>query len=434
MSNNKDWLFRDVQYSKQIQNLSLWDPIVTFYNTTDPASKTFVLQSIFGNLLYEIIIFLCVAFLFFFYFSSVAMKSKLADGAGGSKLAQYLTWGNLVQGVKKFSYYFWFLLFYASLYLISKGIPMISFSVFLLILNIAIYIFFFTSKFSILSRDLLKINSLLFSFGYVICFFVILVSGNNFFWWADFINSLLTLFIYPTLLYYNMKIENQRYLDHFMVTYFSFYVVVLFLFYTSLFLSLDVGFWLVILLSIFGVVWVEYLPKIEILKNNAILLKYIGIIFSYIWVIGGVLYLLWHFSWIIFLLLFLQIGYHIFIHIKYISFVSYTVAILLWIFLFYYTLFYFSILDLRSTAYFIVSLILSFSMVFLTYGLKFRMPREIYILHMTSYGVNFFSVVIFFIFHKFEILYIWIMLFLESIFFFLSYNKLNKGTKKEVKH
>lgn len=425
-SQKKDIYMQNVESNYNIVNLSFFDKIIF------SSSDTIIIQSIFWNLIYEVIIFFIIGLVFFFYFSWFKKEEEIHK----QEHIELKTHSNVKKILQYFSYYIWFLLFYLSLYLISTSFDFINFSTFILIINILIFIIFFLSKFSQISKDFLRINSIIFSLFYVINYIYIIIIDNNYFYIVDFINSFLILLIFPTLLYHDKKIAKKDMFDHVTLIHFSSYIFSVFLFYFYFYLlHQNLIFWVSFIATLFGMIWFEILPKINFLKKDKIVLRYIGIIFTYIGIIFGIIYLSFNFSFIILGILILQTFYNLYIHKKYTNYVSLFLWVMLFFYVLYYSIFYFEIIDYKSLIFLIFSMVISFIWVWLTYVLKAKIMLDYYIIHLFCHIINIISVIVFFIFNKFEILQIWILLLVESIYFFLSYTKLNpekKETKKQV--
>lgn len=426
-SQKKDIFLNSVESSYKIINLSFFDSII-FSN-----SDTIIIQSIFWNLIYEIIIFFIIGIFLFFYFSVFNDKEKEIIHEEVEKKQNHF---NIVKILKNFSYYIWFLLFYSSLYLITTSFDFINFSTFIFIINILIYVIFFLSKFSRISKDFLRINSIIFSVFYIINYIYIIITDINYFHLVDFINSFLILLIFPTLLYYDKKIEKKDYFDNAILIHFSFYVFAVFLFYLYFYLlHQNLTFWISFISTFFWMIWFEILPKINFLKKDKITLRYIWISLTYIWIIFWITYLwFFDFSLIIFLILILQAIYNIFIHRKYVNYISLFLSIFLLIYLFYYFIIYFNVIDYKSMNFLILGLIISFLILIFTYIIKVKIFFSNYVIHFFSHLINIITIIIFFIFNNFELMNIWILLLLESIYFFLSYNKLNPVKKEDNRH
>lgn len=420
ISQKKDIYFNGIENSLNIINLSLKDSLIL------SSQDNLIIQSFFWNLIFEVIIFFIIWIVLFFSFSSYEEKEKKQIPETNNFFSKQLTFSNTIKILKKFSYYIWFILFYISIYLMSLSLEFISFWWYIFIISILIYSYFLISKFSLISKDFLRINSILFSILYIISYFYIILTWNNFFGLIDFVNSFLIILIFPTLLYFEKKINNKNSFDNLIIVHFSLYIFSVYLFYTYHYIfSQNLIFWITILSTLFWIIWFEFLPKFNFLKNNKIVLKYIWILFSYIWILFWIIYLFLHFSIIIFSILLLQWFYNLFIHKKYINYISYTFSVFLFLFLFYYLIIYFEIINFKTIYFMILSLVISYLFIFLSYFQKFKTKLDHYIIHIFSYLINIISIALFFIFNNFEILNIWILLLTESIYFFLSYNKLN---------
>ncbi len=424
-SQKKDIFLHSIESHYNIINLSFFDTII-FSN-----SDTIIIQSIFWNLIYEAIIFFIIGLFLFFYFWSYTNEEKTIEYTPSHK-----TFSNIfVKFFKYFSYYIWFLLFYISLYFITTSFDFINFSFFILLINIIIYLLFFLSHFSPISKDFLRINSIIFSIFYIGNYIFIIISEYNYFYIIDFINSFLILLIFPTLLYHDKQIAKKESFDNSILIHFSIYIFVVFLFYFYSYLfHQNLLFWTSFIATLFWIIWLEFLPKIQLLKKDTLILRYIWIILTYIWIIFWVIYLCFSYSFIILVILTIQIFYNLYIHKKYSNYISLFLWIFLLFFVIYYSIIHFHIIDIKSLYFLIFWLTLSFLWILVTYIISFKIILDYYIIHIFAHIFNIVSVIIFFIFNNFEILNIWILLLLESIYFFLSYNKLNPNKLLSNKH
>lgn len=426
-SHKKDIFLHDIEIPQTILNLSMRESIIF------SDAHTIILQSFFWNLLYEIIIFLIIAFVFFFYFSAFHDDNNPKNQKKENKpsfFQKIFTYTNFLSFLKKFSYYIWFILFYLSLYLISLWIGNISFSYFIFWINGIIFLYYFSSKFSDTSTQFLRINSIIFSFYYLINYFFIIVWENNYFKWIDFVNGFILLWIFPLLLYFDKKNYKKSSLDNSLLTHFSLYIFWYILFYSYYYIfHQNLLFWISIISSILWVIWFEVIPKIKMFAQDIIPFRYIGIIFTYVGVVFGILFQMFEFSYFLFLVLIGQVWYNAYIHKKYVNYISLFIAIFLGIYLIFYLIFYFNIINYRSIYFFIFTLLLSFAWIWGSYLYKAKYMIDYYVIHIFSHLINLFGVVLFFLFNQFDILYIWILLLVESIYFFASYHKLNSNKK-----
>ena len=432
---NKDLYLKDLVNKENITVLSLKDNIIF------SSSDNIVMQSFFWNLLIETTFFLVLSIFLFFLFSNIKIKKsskneelepEISDFEEENEekisiFAKIFNKENFAKFLNKFSYYIWFLLLYISLYIISKSIEWITFSMFILFLNVIFYLYFFLSKFSSISRDFLKINSIIFSLWYLFCYVFIMVTNINFFSVIDFINSFLIILLFPSLMYYDKFVVKKPNFDYAIVSHFSIYIFGVFLFYFYHYiLNENLIYYLCILSSLFWVLWFDYLPNLELFKKDKVTFRYIWIIFSYFWIFLWFIYLLMNYNFVILLIIIFQCIYNFYIHKKYWNYISLIISNLLFVFSIFYTIIYFWIFDYKSINFFLFSLILSVWMIIYTYLFKAEIYLDYYIIHFFSYIVNIIWVVLFFIFINFDILYIWILLLVESIYFFLSYFRLTK--------
>ncbi len=426
-SNKKDIFWNDLNIYQDVLVLSLKDNII-FSN-----ENTIVLQTIFWSLIYEIIIFIFISIILFFYFWSFSLSEeddkKIEQNNQKNILKNIFNKDNLIKLFKYFSYYIWFILAYISLYLISYSLE-IHYSYFIFFLNILIFLFYFLSQQSSLSREFLKINSIIFSLFYLINYFYIIITNNNFFYLIDFINWFLILLIFPLFFYYDRFLVNKNNLDNSLLIHFSVYIFWFTLFYLYFYIFKEnLLFWFSFICSIFWVIWFEFLPKIKILKKDELILKYIWIIFTYFSIFFWIIYQINHFSIIIYIILLTQIIYNLFIHKKYNNYISFFLSVLIFTYLTFYSLYEFSLINYETIYYLIFCLVLSFWMIFSLYFYKKLHLIDNYIVIFFSLIINLLWIITFFIFNNFEILYIWILLLIESIYFFLSYFKLNPNKK-----
>jgi hypothetical protein len=177
---------------------------------------------------------------------------------------------------------------------------------------------------------------------------------------------------------------------------------------------------------LFGFLWFEILPKIKLFSHQIALLRYIWILFSYLWILLGIVFLFFNKSIVIFFLLVFQAGYHYFIHQKYSNIISYGISLLLGIFTLFYSIFVFFGFDVSNIYVLLFWSILSFILVWMSYFLSYKTPFDIYIMHIFAHVINivFVWLCVYFFHKNFDVLYIWLLLWAESIYFFTSYYKL----------
>lgn len=413
---NKNIFLQDLEEKKNILNISLFDSQVLSSN------DILVVQSFFWDLRLEALFFLMVGIFFFFYFSNSDAPIKKQ-----TQKHSVINKENISYVFKKISYFIGFILFYTSLYFITKWLWFEDFSGLILLFHILILVFFFVSKYSKISLDFLRVNSILFSLTYIFSYCYIFITHQNTFWFIDGINSFFIVVTFLILLYFDKKISQKKIFDIGLITHLSVYLFFVFLFYLYFFfVDQNIFYWTVFICTLFGFLWFEVLPKIKLFSHQVVLLRYIWILFSYIWILLWILFLLFEKSILIFFLLLLQALYHFFIHQKYSNIISYGISLLLGSFVLFYSIFVFFSIELWNIYVLLFWAFLSFFLVWISYFLSYKTPFDIYVLHIFAHIINivFVSLCVYFFHKNFDVLYIWLLLWAESLYFFTSYYKL----------
>lgn len=430
-SNWKNFYFFEFLNNNQINHYSLRDPIIY---SVDFKEHPYI-QSIFWNLIIETVFFILVWIMFFLYFSPSVKKEEKKVSIKNELLIKYsqINFKEIfMKFLNKFSYYIGFILFYISLYFVSLWLE-IKFLNFILILNILVILWFFLSKFNDFARIFLRINSIIFSFLYIFLYLYIFFTNNNFFSIVELFNSILIIFSFLILLYFNKKNILKNKYDNIILTHFIIYLFFVFLFYTNYYLfESDLFFSLIIQSSIFWVLLFEFLPKNKYLINNKLILKYIWILFSYLSTVLSFIFILIDFNKIVFLLLIFYIFYNYYIHFKYVNYISFFLFIFGLYFIIVYSLNYFFGILYNTLIFLIFSIAFSYFLILFTYLKNFKILFDIYFLHFFSYFINIISILVF-IFTNFSNLtftYIGFLLFFESLYFFISYNRLYNNDLK----
>jgi hypothetical protein len=183
-------------------------------------------------------------------------------------------------------------------------------------------------------------------------------------------------------------------------------------FYSSLFLNVLMYF---------------YLSKVDFFKENKVFIRIISFLFWYIASIILVVY--YTFYGLDIKMLFLSVYLIVFnfsIHRKFENYISFFFSLFLVTFIiyfFYCKLFY--IWD-DGLVFLILSLFLSFKAIILTYFYKFKYSFDYYFFHIYSYIINIVSITIYLILFKIDLFTLGIILFVESIYIFLSYYRLKQ--------
>jgi len=398
-----------------INLLNYWQNKDTFY-------------TFFWNLQIENIVFIIIGIFLYFYFSTIKIIDHKKDSNIESNISFKENIFNIVNIFWKSSYYIWLILFYFSIYLISTTQTIISFSEIILWFLILIYISYFLSKKSKFSRDLLRINSLLFSFYYVINYIYIFYTNINTFDSIDFYNWFLVIFIFPVLLYNHTIFSNDKNINKNIIIHFILYIFSFLIFYSKFYLNdNDIFYWLCIIPILFSFVLFEVFTKIKIFKLYIYTFRTVSLIFLYLWIIFWILYSF--FEWInyfIYFILILWILFNFYVHKKFQNYASFFIWNITILSLLNISLFEIDILNnYYSLNYLLFNLVYSFILVWLTYILNFKYKYDIYFMHIFSYLINIIWIWLY-LSHNLDILYMWILLFIDSLYFFLSYNKLSR--------
>jgi len=330
--------------------------------------------------------------------------------------------------VTKYMYYIGIALFYIALYFVflSFGGWAKYFPYLLLVLNIGvILLFFITHKFSIL-RDILKINTITFSCFYILYYTLSLLTGAAFFISIDLVNTTFIFLLFFLLFFFETPKEKRYISDPIVTLYFVLYTFIVCLFYGSFFIS-SLLLWMSFWTAILGLL-VFYVPEsLHFFRNSLKLLRSIGVIFTCCSLSFSFLYI--YAEGLSFFSVFIIVVLSIFngrIHFLYQNYLSLFFSYFAIFFLFSYT--HLSHVFVWSYKEIILLLnygIISSSLILYTYIYQLQYTQDVYFIHSFAYVVNIFWITTFFLFVWFDILFIWIILFFESIFILSSYYKLN---------
>lgn len=387
-------------------------------------------QSLFLQSQYWAIAFLLLGFFFFFYF----WKTKPITLDEENKKESYFNTKDILKHIsnfyKKYFYYIGFIFFYISIYIIFSSLHL-SYNIFsyiILFFNIfLLLIFFFTNKFFIL-RDFIKINTILLSYFYIFSFFFLWKWYVEDFSIIYFINSLLLFLLFWVFLTFETHKKKAYKSDPIILSYFSFYTFI-WLTYNGVFLfesfSISGGvFWFLLGIFLF------YLPKMSPFFSNSykhlrtlwICIVFLSMIFSsfYVYNSGFNIFLIFAILW--------GSIFQFFVHRKFQNYFSFLSSFLGIVFLFSYFLFNFSSPEIMvNSIIFSIYFLLSFLLIIFTYVSRLKFQYDTLSLHIFSYIVNIFWVIVFFLLPgNLDLLHIGIILLSESFFVFLSYYKLNQ--------
>lgn len=393
-----------------------WEDLIVSYK----------LESLSSNLFYESIFFVVLSIIFFIYFWKINFSNTSNNNVDSSinrkKLIIFIK-----RIFKDYLYYFWFILFYISIYLIWKNYSYIDISHIILIINISIiFLFFITKKFFIF-KDFIKINTILFSLIYIIFYIYILITNYNFLNYIDSINSILILIFFCISLSHTKFLTKNEEKDKTLVSYFWIYVFILISFYLN-YIFLNKSFIICTTGFLFSFSIYYFLLKLHFFKDIKKTLKYLWLFSLYISSISWIFYIVKNdFSIIIYLILIYSIFFNLIFHRKNENYISLFFSFFIGVFIIFFTYFkYFNFLDNSNLIFLIIVLSISFLIILYTYFFKLKYIFAYYFYHIISYLINICWVWYYFFLIEFDILKLGIILFIESIFVFLSYYKINK--------
>lgn len=421
-----DWKY-DFFNRQEVSNKLYNDNIISLFTLW---KQEWTFYSLFWNVQFENIIFLIIWFFLYFYFSSIKIIDHKKDNKDKIIEKEKLDIkSEILYLIKKFwksSYYIWLILFYLWLYLISTTQDIINFSWIILWFLLIIYLYYFISKKSSFSRDLLRINSLLFSSYYVFNYIYILYTNINTFNSIDFYNWFLVIFIFPVLLYNHSIFSKSKSINKNIIVHFVLYIFSFILFYSKFYLNEnDIFYWLCIIPILFSFSLFEFFTKIQIFKMYKYIFRTLSLIFLYLWTFFWILYsYIESINFIIYLILILSILFNFYVHKKFQNYLSFfigniTLLVIMNIYLF--KTWY--IINYYSEGYLLFNILYSFLLILITYLLKFKYIYDYYFLHIFSYIINIVWIGLY-LSHNLDILYLWILLLIDSLYFFISYDKL----------
>ncbi len=331
--------------------------------------------------------------------------------------------------LSNYSKYIWVIFFYFSLYLFSIYFN-ITFAYFQFIIWLVAFLLYFSFKKNNFFIEFFHINSSLFSIYYIINYLIIFFISHNYLLLIDFFNFILIVLSFIILFIHYKNIKAIK-IKNYIFVHFSVYLFFAFIFYFAwYFVAENILFWLSILSTLFAIFFFDIFPKIKYFFINIYLSRLISIWFLYLWVLTWILYLIFfEYSLIIFICLVVSYFFNLYIHYKFQNYISFIISLLTWTFLLYYT-FYPSIIYIEDISFLIFSMMFWFLLLFTTYIYKFKYIYDFYVIHTYAFLINLISVIIYFLFNDFWLLYVSLLLFIESIFFFMSFNRLKNIRKK----
>lgn len=379
------------------------------------------IQSISSFMPIEIGFFLIISFFLFFYFWNFKAKKEEESASINYKELQKFT----LLFFKKYIYYIGFIFFYASLFIILKELN-ISFVYIIFSINIIIFLLFFITHKFFISRDFIKVNTILFSLYYIFFYIFHISSWINSFIFIDFINSIGIIIFFLLSLYLDKKILKKDFTDTGITLYFFIYLFFVSSFYlSSIFQNITsvvsiIGFLFFLLLFFF-------IPKIPLFYQNKISIRITALFLNYISFVFWILSLyITGFNYFIFLIILVSSLFNIFVHQRYTN----SISLIFWlggsifsIFQMFFNWYYTGIQDNIAFIFFwfFITSILLVSL----YRIHFKNIYDYFIINIYLYLLFIYVTVYFFFKNWFDIFHFWIILLYISVWIFLSYNKIN---------
>jgi len=388
------------------------------------------------DLILESFIFFIIGFLFFIYFQTAHLMPKKQEEqiefeleeeeevSFFEKIKEKFSEEQIQETISSLSYHIWLSTFYLALFFFSRHF-WIEFTYFLLFINSITFLIsaiYINRKFS---YKILKINSNVLSIYYA--FQYILVST-----WADItfgiinytsIFILFTSFIF--LLYQSWKLEIDSKQDRVLSFYFIFFIywTLIFIFYQ--FLPLQSLYLSITITSIFFYfILFDFLSNIKLIKHYSIWFRILSILFLYFWMLIWNIALFSEFHLLLPFLLFLISIILYSIHFRFQNYLSFWLSFInLFTILFY---FFAQKFDIYGIEFLMFVLFLSFLLIIVSIFFNFRYKTDIIFMHIMAYIINLLAVWYFFFNNGFDFFDLWVILFINSIFFFLSYKRISR--------
>lgn len=362
----------------------------------------------------------CFWFLYFFCMRG-AEKQREASQIDFRQLQKVLFWL-----LKRNLYFIAFWLFYLGLYFILGPVLAYNFWYFICIVSIFILFAFFLSERFILFRDLIKINTVLFSLYYIFWYIYILLTWDNYFSWVDLLNQILIVIFFVLNVYYDTALLQEKIYDGVVVWYAIIYTFLFIIFYSS-----QANFWVLnslIYIWFWASLLLRNIVHLSFFKSNYHIIKVFSILMWYLSLLSAMLY----FSIEGFQIIIAGVISYLSIdtlttHIKYQNYSSFVLWCLGIIFMYFY--FYFSFLNNYEIGWYIFiiySYFLYFFAILLWYIQRFRYPKDILFLYSIFYISSLITMAYSLLIFSFELFDFWVMLLLQSLLTFMVYYKINK--------
>lgn len=329
--------------------------------------------------------------------------------------------------LKRNLYFIAFWLLYFGLYFILWPSLAYDFWYFILIVSMLILFAFFLSERFILFRDLIKINTLLFSLYYIFWYIYILITWDNYFSAIDLLNQILIVIFFILNIYYDTSLLQEKIYDAVLVWYAISYTFLFLVFYSS-----QANIW-VLTGAIYIWFWASLLLRnivhLSFFRSNKAIIKVFSILMGYLSLLSVMLYFaIEDFQFIMWGIMTYLIFDTLITHIKYQNYLSF----IIWCFglLFFYFYFYFNILnnyEIGGYIFMTYSYFLYFFAILLWYIQRFPYSRDIIFLYTIFYLSSLLGIAYSLFTFSFELFDFWVMLLLQSILTFMVYYKINNS-------
>lgn len=376
------------------------------------------------------ILFMVLWILWFSYFFFIVWKDKSIQNRSAIDIQQLRK--IILLFFQNNLYYIGFVFLYMALYFIIWPSVWYNFSYFICISSFLILgLFFISEKFS-LFRDLIKINTILFSLYYIFSYLFIFFTWNNFFIVLDFLNQIFILAFFILNIYNDKTLLKNKVNDNTLVGYSFIYLLLFFVFYLSqlpIFLSATfcfVGITLSFILK-------NFITDFSFFKGNESVLKILSILFWYIALFFSIIYTFLHgFNLFISIAAIYLIIDNIIIHKYFQNYISLGFSLLA--ILFYYFYFYYKALYAYEFEWYLFLLygyFFYFWVIAFGYIERFTYEYDYYFIYSALYFSSIISMLYFLFGFRFELFGFWVMLLLQSIITFMVYYQFNRIKSNE---
>lgn len=371
-------------------------------------------SSFFPSTIYNSILYLAIWGMFAYFFSSywVRLSSEKISEKKDLEYYKSRTRDLLVE----YGHYISYVFFYIWVFIVASILPWVYFSYCLFFTNIFVLLFFAAFRHTEFSFDFLRVNQIIFSMIYIYSYVYIMITGNNFFGFIDFINSFLLIWSF----FWSMYLSHALRKDSLFIWNVYLYLYVFILFYSSFLFENNYVFLSIVNIAIaYIAIWLA--QKTEKNQLDPKKIRAFGLLSWYIWslVWAYSLIVFWENIWIYTALIFSVILNFVF-HGKYQNYISLFFSL----FIFSILLFVPSFWNISGAYNFIFILFYSYFLVASTYFFQKKYAQDYYFIHWISYIYNIWAVVFFIVYYSPSFLQLALLMFLEFFFMFLSYYRL----------